>query len=127
MDKVIHFEIPAENTSRAKKFYKDVFGWKINDMPEFDYTILQTSPTDKKGMIKEPGSINGGMMKRSRGFNWPTVVMGVKDIDKSVELVEKHGGKLFAKKTPVGEMGFTAYVKDTEGNIIGLWENAKGM
>jgi uncharacterized protein len=27
-------------------------------------------------------------------------------------------------RTPVGAMGLTAYVRDPEGNIIGLWETA---
>jgi uncharacterized protein len=27
-------------------------------------------------------------------------------------------------RTPVGAMGFTAYVRDPEGNVIGLWETA---
>ena len=29
-------------------------------------------------------------------------------------------------KQPVGDMGFTAYINDSEGNLIGLWENASG-
>jgi predicted enzyme related to lactoylglutathione lyase len=28
------------------------------------------------------------------------------------------------ERTQVGEMGFTAYFTDTEGNLVGLWENA---
>ena len=34
MGKVVHFEIPADDLSRAKKFYSTVFSWKMNDMPE---------------------------------------------------------------------------------------------
>lgn len=28
------------------------------------------------------------------------------------------------EKTAVGDMGCTGYVTDTEGNLVGLWENA---
>src|SRR5256885_13707305 len=41
--------------------------------------------------------------------------------------VEKLGGKMVRKKEPVADMGFTAYFKDTEGNIVGLWQSARRM
>ena len=31
------------------------------------------------------------------------------------------------EKREVGDMGFVAYFKDTEGNVVGFWENAKKM
>ncbi|MBI3887846.1 VOC family protein, partial [Candidatus Microgenomates bacterium] len=68
MNKVIHFEIPADDINRAQRFYKEVFGWKMNIIPEMNYTIVQTGPTDEKGMTKESGFINGGMMKRRDEF-----------------------------------------------------------
>ena len=33
MSRVIHFEIPINDADRATKFYKDVFGWKIEKWP----------------------------------------------------------------------------------------------
>ena len=32
MDRVVHFEIPADDLERAKKFYSDNFGWKLNQL-----------------------------------------------------------------------------------------------
>ncbi|VVB85161.1 Uncharacterised protein [uncultured archaeon] len=29
MEKVVHFEIPADDLERAQKFYRNVFGWKM--------------------------------------------------------------------------------------------------
>jgi hypothetical protein len=52
------------------------------------------------------------------------VTINVKDIDKSLDKIEKLGGKTVQKKQPVGSMGFTAYFKDSEGNIVGLYQNA---
>ncbi len=40
MDKVVHFEIPAEDMARAKKFYLSVFNWEMNSIPDLDYTII---------------------------------------------------------------------------------------
>lgn len=45
-NKVVHFEIPADDLDRAKKFYQSIFGWKIIDYPEMQYTIVQTVDVD---------------------------------------------------------------------------------
>ncbi len=122
MDGVVHFEVPAANVARARKFYNTVFGWKINPMPEFDYTILQTSQIGKDMMPKERGKINGGMMKRSSQFKNPIITISVASVDAALKKIAKNGGKVVAPKMPVGDMGFTAYFKDSEGNIMGLFQ-----
>jgi uncharacterized protein len=121
MDKVVHFDIPVDDVARAKKFYS-IFGWKLLDFPEMDYVGVITSPVDEKHMPKEPGSINGGMMKRTSEVKGPTVAIHVKSVDESVKKVLAAGGKIVKPKTQIGEMGYYAYIADTEGNTIGLWE-----
>lgn len=125
MNKVVHFEIPAENVKRAQEFYKDVFGWKINEYPEMEYTILQTGPTDEKGMAKEQGFISGGMMKRQDEIKNPIITIEVEDIDTKADEIAKHGGKVIRSKMEVGDMGYASYFIDSEGNILGLWQNKK--
>ncbi|MBS3075914.1 VOC family protein [Candidatus Pacearchaeota archaeon] len=125
MDKVQHFEIPLDNLDRAKKFYKDTFNWNMIDVPNMAYTMVHTGKTDDKGMIEEKGVINGGMIKRNNEIKSPVITITVDNIDHSLILAKKNGGKLLTDKTPVSDMGFMAYVKDSEGNIIGLWQNLK--
>ncbi len=62
MDSVVHFEIPADDTGRAQKFYSDIFGWNIvkAPMPGMEYFIVHTTPVDDKQMPTKPGVINGG-------------------------------------------------------------------
>ncbi len=55
-DQVGHFEIPADNTERARKFYSATFGWKMTQMLEMDYTMVNTGPVDDRGMPKTPGT-----------------------------------------------------------------------
>ena len=64
MDKVVHFEVPADNLGRAKKFYQNVFGWKMMDVPGMDYVMVETTASENN-RPKEPGAINGGMFARS--------------------------------------------------------------
>lgn len=126
MDKVVHFEIPADDPERAKNFYSKTFGWQMQDIPEMNYTMLTTAPIDENRMPKEPGAINGGMYKREEGFSkTPVVVIGVSSLDDSVKKVETAGGKVVKSKVQVADMGLYAQVTDTEGNIIGLWQDLK--
>ena len=124
MDKVVHFEIPTDDLARAKGFYGSVFGWDLQTMEEMDYTIVLTTPVDEQQMPTEPGGINGGMMKRTAETPAPVLTIGVASVDDSLKQVEAAGGDVVRPKTEIPGMGSFAYVKDTEGNVIGLWENA---
>ena len=121
----MHFEIPADNVKRAQTFYEKTFGWRMNPMPGFDYTMVSTSPSGPDGMPSAPGMINGGMGKRGGPLRAPVVTINVEDIDKIAKDIAKNGGKLVQKKQPVGDMGFTAYFTDSEGNTVGLWQTAR--
>ena len=123
MDSVVHFEIPADDVSRAQKFYGGVFGWKMDSMPKMEYTFLITTKVDKEGTPTEPGAINGGMLKRQAPVKSPVITVNVDNIDATAKKVIKQGGKLVGKKSKVGDMGYAAYIKDSEGNIIGLWQD----
>ena len=54
----------------------------------------------------------------------PVITLAVDDIDATIVAVEKHGGSAVGEKMAVAEMGFAAYFKDSEGNLMGLWQNA---
>ena len=125
MDKVVHFEIPAEDLERAQKFYKNVFKWDLNHIKDMNYTIVHTVKTSEKGMPIESGAINGGMMKRKEPIKNPVITINVADIDASMKLLKKEGGKTVLEKFKVGDMGYCSYFRDTEGNILGLWQNLK--
>jgi predicted enzyme related to lactoylglutathione lyase len=124
--RVVHFEIPYDDGDRARAFYKDAFGWNIMHMPEMSYTLVSTGPTSEEGPPTEPGFINGGMMMRSDSLSSsPVVVIDVPDINDTLSRVESLGGATLQVKQPVGDMGFAAYFKDSEGNVVGLWQSAQ--
>jgi hypothetical protein len=130
MDKVQHFEIPADDLARARAFYETTFGWKTSDFPMADgstYVGLHTGPTDDKNMLEEKGFINGGMFKRGGNFppTSPVITMVVQDIDASLQKAESNGGSTVLGKQEIPGMGYYAYVKDTEGNTVGLFQEIK--
>jgi predicted enzyme related to lactoylglutathione lyase len=121
---VVHFEIPADDVERAKAFYGSAFGWTLTSMPGMGYTLVGTSPTDDQGRPSEPGAINGGMFARQPDIATPVITIQVDDLDAALAMVEQLGGAVVRRKTPVGDMGFAGYFTDTEGNVLGLWQNA---
>jgi predicted enzyme related to lactoylglutathione lyase len=124
MDKIVHFEIPADDLGRAKEFYGSTFGWELEDMQGMDYTIVRTVPVDDQQMPTERGAINGGMMKRASDTPSPVITVQVDAIDQALKQVEASGGTIVAPRQEIPGMGAFAYFKDTEGNTLGLWENA---
>lgn len=124
MGGVVHFEIPADDQERARNFYNQALGWRIDPMPEMDYNIVITTPMDEQtGRPTEPGAINGGMMAREGELTTPVITVDVEDIDATLKTVEQLGGSVIRPKDAIPGMGFYAYFKDTEGNILGLWQN----
>jgi uncharacterized protein len=122
--RVVHFEVPFDDADRARQFYAEVFSWQITPMPEMQYNMVSTGPVTDQGMPSESGYIGGGMAQRQQPLTAPVITIEVDDIDATVNAIEKHGGAALGEKMAVGEMGFAAYFTDSEGNLMGLWQNA---
>jgi predicted enzyme related to lactoylglutathione lyase len=119
---VVHFEIPANDVKRAKKFYEKTFGWKIDYLKEMDYYVISAKTKDGG---KEVG-IDGGMMQRKNPGQMFMNYISVASVDTSLKLAVANGAKIALPKTPIGDMGFIGAFVDPEGNCIGLHEmNAK--
>ena len=122
--RVVHFEIPFDDGDRARAFYREAFGWNINHVPDMGYTLVSTGPASGEQGPTEPGYIGGGMLQRVDFVEGPILIVDVDDIDGALAKVEQLGGKTVRGRQEVGQMGFAAYFKDPEGNLMGLWQNA---
>lgn len=123
--KVVHFEIPFADGDRARTFYRETFGWSVQGLP--NYTLVMSGPMTADGMPSEPGFINGGLVNRDEApGSGPVIIVDVDSIDAALEKIESLGGSTVVARQPVGDMGFSAYFKDPEGNLMGLWETAPG-
>ena len=128
MPRPIHFEIHAENTDRAIKFYKELFGWEFNQWGKEPYWLVKTG---EKGT---PG-IDGGLLPRHgagpadmQAVNSFVCTVDVANLDGSVKRVTDLGGTIAVPKMPIPTVGWLAYGKDTEGNLFGMMQmdaNAK--
>lgn len=109
----VHFEIPAENTERAMKFFGDVFGWNFQEYGN-GYFMAMTG----EGM-----GINGAIYQRQKDTDGVVNSVGVPSVDEFVAKIEEAGGTVVMEKTEIGEHGWYAMFKDTEGNVHGLWQS----
>ncbi|MBN8705391.1 MAG: VOC family protein [Bacteroidetes bacterium] len=116
---VVHFELPYADGKRIAGFYHDVFGWKTQDLGEESghYILVTTTESDAKPGLPA-GAINGGLypVKPDWPAQYPSVVIGVDDINKVLSKIKSHGGKVLGE--PMDIPGFGLYVSflDTEGN-----------
>ena len=121
---VVHFEIPADDENRAREFYGSVFGWEVNPMPELSYTMTKTTPMDESGMPSVPGPSTAACSAAKATVTSPVITVDVDDIDSALEKINALGGIPSSRQDVGPGMGWNAYFKDTEGNIVGLWQNA---
>jgi predicted enzyme related to lactoylglutathione lyase len=119
MSAIVHFDVPAEDTGRAKKFYETLFGWKFESWPGMDFYLIST-----KNLDGTPG-VGGGLGERMDPSQRMMNYFGVQSIDAAMKKVTSLGGKLITGKMPVPGMGYLANCMDTEGNFFGLWEENK--
>src|SRR3954462_6859979 len=112
MNRVTHFEIPADDVRRASEFYREVFGWKFTSWggPE-EYLLIETGAKDVPG-------INGGLMKKKHPEQPVVNSMNVEDINTTIKMIEHSGGTIVVPKQAIPGVGWLAYFKDTEGNIF---------
>lgn len=130
MNRVSHFEIPADDKAKSTDFYSRVFAWQITDVPvqgaggAATYTAATTVPTDPTTQLPtEPGAINGAIIKREGRLTAPVLTVTVESIDEALQRVTDAGGEIIEGRQIVEGMGYYAYVADPAGNVIGLWEN----
>jgi len=123
MPTIVYFQIPSDDIERSKKFYNQLFGWKIDKSPESNtpkgmenWTVTTTDHNGKE-------ALGGGMSKRQMPQQQITNFIDVKSVDEYSSKAERLGGKVVVPKTAVPGMGYYAVCVDTENNSFGIFES----
>jgi predicted enzyme related to lactoylglutathione lyase len=120
MSTIVHFEIPADDVERGRKFYSELFGWKIEKFTgqsPMEYWMIET------GAGKAEMALGGGMMKRQMPNQQITIYIDVPSVDEYTDKVKRLGGSVTVPKTVIPDMGYFAVCLDPENNGFGLWED----
>jgi predicted enzyme related to lactoylglutathione lyase len=109
---IVHFEIPAQDTARAKNFWGTLFGYQFQSMDgPIEYHMFQTGQNE-----------GGGIYPQQEGETGLITYFLVEDIEQAREQVRELGGSA-EEKEPVPGMGWYARAQDTEGNAFSLWQS----
>lgn len=116
-NRVVHFEIGAEDPKKLSEFYRAALGWEINEWPGSNYWLVG------KEEDRAVGAINGGIMERWQ--NEKTInTIETDDLDATISAVEKAGGKVVKEKASMpfgpGQTMWWCYCEDPQGNVFGL-------
>jgi hypothetical protein len=124
MARVGHFEIHADDPTRAINFYQNAFDWQFNkwDGPQ-DYWLIKTGNSDIPG-------IDGGLLRRmgpaptdGQAVNAYVCTVISDSLDADLNKITSSGGTIAVPKMAVPGIGWLAYFKDTEGNIFGVMQD----
>lgn len=113
--RVVHFEIPIDDPDRAGAFYRTAFGWNVVKWGPVDYWTMTT------GAPPGPGA-EGALTPRAEAPEGVLVYVGVDDIEAAMRSIEQAGGTLLTARMPIPGVGWSARCRDTEGNVIGLFQ-----
>jgi predicted enzyme related to lactoylglutathione lyase len=110
-NRITHFEIGGADKQQLVSFYRDLFGWRMDDVAD-GYTMVDTLAGE---------GVNGGIGRSSDGTPWLSFYVGAPDPRELLDRAEAAGGGGTA--VPVTEIegwGSFAMFKDPDGNLVGI-------
>lgn len=120
MSRITHFEIHASNPAALIDFYSQLLGWTFTKWDFAEYWLVTTGPPDQPG-------INGGLLPRpncsGQDSQWVNAYICTAQVDVLDETLAKAlsmGAVLALPKMAIPSVGWLAYIKDPDGNILGL-------
>ncbi len=122
MNPVGYFEIPVVDLERAISFYTNVFGYEFFK-ETLDNLEMAFFPFDSNKEGITGALVQGQVYKPS--LSGIFIYFNTDDIDSIMKKVICQGGEELYPKTSVGQYGFVAEFKDSEGNRIALTEKLK--
>jgi predicted enzyme related to lactoylglutathione lyase len=109
---IVHVEIPAANVDAAGKFYQDLFGWKIQPMPEMNYTMWESEGGDAGGFPQVSDDNPAGQVM---------VYIHSDNIEADLKKVEQLGGKVLQPKMEIPQTGWFGVFQDPTGNVLAVY------
>ncbi|CAN5449441.1 VOC family protein [soil metagenome] len=116
------FEIPADDISRAKKFYETIFGFKMPDQEMMGMKMAMFPSEDMNGKVS--GCVVQSTAHKPSKDGSKIYLNGNPDLSAALSKIDGAGGKVVMPKTKISdEIGFMAFFLDSEGNNVALHSN----
>jgi uncharacterized protein len=107
-----HVELNTDDVKKAKKFYQAVFAWKLTDLPNMGYTMIDVG-----------GGAGGGMQKKPMAEAPPAWLpyVQVDDVKATMAKAIKAGATPALEYQDIGDMGAIGIFIDPAGAALGVW------
>jgi uncharacterized protein len=109
---IVHIEIPAADSAKAGKFYADLFGWKIEHVPEMNYTMWDAGDGSGGGFNPLGEHVKAGDV---------LIYVNSDDIEADLKKAKSLGGTILTEKSEIPNTGWWGVFKDPTGNMIALY------
>jgi len=114
----VHVELQTQDLDKSKKFYTAMFGWKLEEIPGMDYTMINVGEGTGGGMMKKPVP--------DIPDNWLPYIL-VDDAAASTKKAQTLGATICKDVTEIPGMGWFSVITDPTGATFGLWQSKAGM
>lgn len=112
----------ARDPKAAVAFYTDVLGWKTEPFGPGEYTMWVSAQGPLGGTMKLPEEA----AKMGAPPHWMGHVQ-VENLDETVELAQKLGGKIYKEPTDIPNVGRFAVIADPQGADISIFQPNEAM
>lgn len=125
--KIVWHDLISDTPAESQRFYHELFGWEFQPVG----ARLGFGDDSAYSLIRNKGRLIGGMVDANKLGNdkeisqW-VVSMSVSDVDKAVDAVKAHGGRVFAPPTELEKRGRIAVVADPQGALFALLQTRDG-
>lgn len=114
---VFYFEIPVTDLNRAEAFYRALFGATL-ERAEVDGHPMSLFAYEDGAPGASGALVTGNSYVPS--LDGTRVYFRVRDIDLTLAKAVTLGSEVLYPRTSIGELGFVAEIRDSEGNRIAL-------
>jgi uncharacterized protein len=108
---IVHIEIPADDTAKAREFWGSLFGWQFEAFP---------GPSEYH-MTRISEQTGGAITNMEPGKQGTRAYFDVEDINAGAARVRELGGEA-NEPMSVPSMGWFSACRDPHGNEFGLWQ-----
>jgi predicted enzyme related to lactoylglutathione lyase len=110
---IVHIEFSTYDREAAGKFYGELFGWEVQQLPDMNYATFTTGE-----------GVGGGFSPITDNNPAGTVLVyiGTDDIPATLARIKSMGGKIVVPESPIPDMGWFAIFQDPTGNLVGLYK-----
>jgi predicted enzyme related to lactoylglutathione lyase len=114
---VMHFQLSSKQPEATAQFYRDLFAWKLNEIPGMGYTMIETEP--KQGIV---GGV--GHAKESDAIEVSFYVQ-VPDVQAALDKAQSLGATITQVPLVVTPELTLGMFKDLEGRSIGVMHDSQ--